>query len=46
VLDVLAAPGFEQGCVEALDSVMKNLRIIDVSPLDSWEKNSFRCFRP
>jgi phosphoribosylaminoimidazolecarboxamide formyltransferase/IMP cyclohydrolase len=38
VLDVLAAPGFEDGCIDMLDSVMKNLRIIDVSPLDSWEK--------
>lgn len=38
VLDVLAAPGFEQGAVEALSSCMKNLRIIDVSPLDTWEK--------
>ncbi len=38
VLDVLAAPGFEEGCVEALADAMKNLRIIDVSPLDSWEK--------
>ena len=38
VLDVLAAPGFEDGCSEMLADVMKNLRIIDVSPLDSWEK--------
>ena len=38
VLDVLAAPGFEDGCSEILAEVMKNLRIIDVSPLDSWEK--------
>ncbi len=38
VLDVLAAPGFEDGCSEMLAEVMKNLRIIDVSPLDSWEK--------
>jgi AICAR transformylase/IMP cyclohydrolase PurH len=38
VLDVLAAPGFEDGCIDMLDSVMKNLRIIDVSPLDSWDK--------
>src|SRR3989338_2038919 len=38
VLDVLGAPGFETGCAEALAEVMKNLRIIDVSPLDSWEK--------
>jgi phosphoribosylaminoimidazolecarboxamide formyltransferase/IMP cyclohydrolase len=37
VLDVLAAPGFEQGCVEKLAGVMKNLRIIDVSPLHTWE---------
>jgi phosphoribosylaminoimidazolecarboxamide formyltransferase/IMP cyclohydrolase len=38
VLDVLAAPGFEDGCVDMLAEVMKNLRIIDVSPLDSWDK--------
>jgi len=38
LLDVLAAPGFEEGCSEKLAEVMKNLRIIDVSPLDSWEK--------
>ena len=38
VLDVLAAPGFEDGCNEMLGEVMKNLRIIDVSPLDNWEK--------
>ncbi|MGP8081098.1 MAG: hypothetical protein ACLPVI_11435 [Dehalococcoidales bacterium] len=38
VLDVLAAPGFEADCSEKLAEVMKNLRIIDVSPLDSWEK--------
>jgi phosphoribosylaminoimidazolecarboxamide formyltransferase/IMP cyclohydrolase len=38
VLDVLCAPGFESGCVEKLSEVMKNLRIVDVSPLDSWEK--------
>lgn len=38
VLDVLCAPGFEPGCVEALSEVMKNLRIIDVSSLDTWEK--------
>jgi phosphoribosylaminoimidazolecarboxamide formyltransferase/IMP cyclohydrolase len=38
VLDVLCAPGFEAGCTEKLAGVMKNLRIIDVSPLDSWEK--------
>ncbi len=38
VLDVLAAPGFEEGCSDMLADVMKNLRIIDVSPLDSWEK--------
>ena len=44
VLDVLCAPGFEKGCVETLSEVMKNLRIIDVSPLDSWEKiNSGVC---
>jgi phosphoribosylaminoimidazolecarboxamide formyltransferase / IMP cyclohydrolase len=38
VLDVLAAPGFEAGCEKELSVVMKNLRIIDVSSLDSWEK--------
>jgi len=38
VLDVLAAPGFEEGCIEMLSSVMKNVRIIDVSTLDTWEK--------
>jgi len=36
VLDVLASPGFEPGAVDALSSCMKNLRIIDVSPLDGW----------
>jgi phosphoribosylaminoimidazolecarboxamide formyltransferase / IMP cyclohydrolase len=38
VLDVLAAPGFEPGCTDELAQVMKNLRIVDVSPLDTWEK--------
>ena len=38
VLDVLAAPGFEDGCVEKLSDVMKNLRIVDVSALNTWEK--------
>jgi phosphoribosylaminoimidazolecarboxamide formyltransferase / IMP cyclohydrolase len=38
VLDVLAAPGFEAGCAGTLSDVMKNLRIIDVSALDSWDK--------
>ncbi len=38
VLDVLAAPGFEDGCVERLSEVMKNLRIVDVSALDTWDK--------
>ncbi len=38
VLDVLAAPGFEKGCAESLAEVMKNLRIIDVSPLDTLER--------
>jgi phosphoribosylaminoimidazolecarboxamide formyltransferase/IMP cyclohydrolase len=38
VLDVLAAPGFEAGCADALAEVMKNLRIVDVSPLDTWDK--------
>jgi putative DeoR family transcriptional regulator (stage III sporulation protein D) len=38
VLDVLAAPGFEQGCVDMISGVMKNLRIVDVSTLDNWDK--------
>jgi len=38
VLDVLAAPGFEEGCVEMLAGCMKNLRIVDVSNLDTWDK--------
>ena len=38
VLDVLAAPGFEAGCVETLSEVMKNLRIVDVSALNTWDK--------
>ncbi len=38
VLDVLAAPGFEEGCAEALGDVMKNLRIVDVSAIDTWDK--------
>ncbi len=38
VLDVLCAPGFETGCAETLSEVMKNLRIIDVSSLDTWEQ--------
>lgn len=38
VLDVLCAPGFEVGCTETLSEAMKNLRIIDVSSLDTWEK--------
>jgi phosphoribosylaminoimidazolecarboxamide formyltransferase/IMP cyclohydrolase len=38
VLDVLSAPGFEPGCIEALSESMKNLRIVDVSALDTWEK--------
>lgn len=38
VLDVLAAPGFEDGCVEMLAGAMKNLRIVDVSALDTWDK--------
>ena len=37
VLDVLAAPGFEEGCVATLSEVMKNLRIVDVSPLANWD---------
>ena len=38
VLDVLCVPGFEPGCADELSGVMKNLRIIDVSALDTWEK--------
>jgi phosphoribosylaminoimidazolecarboxamide formyltransferase/IMP cyclohydrolase len=38
VLDVMAAPGFESGCEIVLSEVMKNLRIIDVSSLNTWEK--------
>jgi phosphoribosylaminoimidazolecarboxamide formyltransferase / IMP cyclohydrolase len=38
VLDVLCAPGFEPGCSEELSEVMKNLRIIDVSALNTWDK--------
>jgi AICAR transformylase/IMP cyclohydrolase PurH len=38
VLDVLAAPGFAEGAVAKLAEVMKNLRIVDVSPLDTWDK--------
>ena len=38
VLDVLAAPGFDAGCAERLAEVMKNLRIIDLSPVDTWDK--------
>jgi phosphoribosylaminoimidazolecarboxamide formyltransferase/IMP cyclohydrolase len=38
VLDVLAAPGFENGCVDMLSDVMKNLRIVDVSALKTWEQ--------
>jgi phosphoribosylaminoimidazolecarboxamide formyltransferase / IMP cyclohydrolase len=38
VLDVLCAPGFEPGCAEMLSEVMKNLRIVDVSALNTWEK--------
>lgn len=38
VLDVLAAPGFESGCVEMLSSAMRNLRIVDVSVLSTWDK--------
>jgi len=38
VLDVLAAPGFAEGAVEKLSEVMKNLRIVDVSTLDTWDK--------
>lgn len=38
VLDVLCSSGFEPGCTEALSEVMKNLRIVDVSALDTWEK--------
>jgi len=38
VLDVLAAPGFEDGCAKMLSEVMKNLRIVDVAALNTWEK--------
>ena len=38
VLDVLCAPGFETGCAETLSEVMRNLRIIDVSSLNTWEQ--------
>jgi len=38
VLDVLAAPGFEEGCVEKISGVMKNLRIVDVSSLSEWNR--------
>jgi phosphoribosylaminoimidazolecarboxamide formyltransferase/IMP cyclohydrolase len=38
VLDVLAAPGFEPNCLEMISGVMKNLRIVDVSVLDNWDK--------
>ena len=38
VLDVLAAPGFAEGAVEKLSEVMKNLRIVDVSALDTWDR--------
>jgi phosphoribosylaminoimidazolecarboxamide formyltransferase/IMP cyclohydrolase len=38
VLDVLTAPGFEDGCTDLLSNVMKNLRIVDVSTLDTWDK--------
>jgi phosphoribosylaminoimidazolecarboxamide formyltransferase/IMP cyclohydrolase len=38
ILDVLAAPGFAPGSVEVLSEVMRNLRIVDVSALDTWEK--------
>ncbi|MBI2836196.1 MAG: hypothetical protein HYX85_00690 [Chloroflexi bacterium] len=38
VLDVLCAPGLEDGCAGTLSEAMKNLRIVDVSPLDTWEK--------
>lgn len=38
VLDVLAAPGFENGTINLLADCMKNLRIIDVAPLNSWDK--------
>jgi len=38
VLDVLGAPGFEEGSVDLIKDRMKNLRIIDLSTLDTWEK--------
>lgn len=44
VLDVLCAPGFEPGCVDALSETMKNLRIIDVSSVDTWEKINHGLF--
>jgi phosphoribosylaminoimidazolecarboxamide formyltransferase / IMP cyclohydrolase len=38
VLDVLAAPGFKGDSAEKLSDVMKNLRIVDVSVLNTWDK--------
>ena len=32
------APGFEPAALKTLSEVMKNLRIIDVSALNTWEK--------
>ncbi len=38
VLDALAAPGFEEGCTEMLAGCMRNLRMVDTSRLDSWDR--------
>jgi len=38
VLDVLTAPGFEEGSIDILADRMKNLRMVDVSNLDTWDK--------
>jgi phosphoribosylaminoimidazolecarboxamide formyltransferase/IMP cyclohydrolase len=38
VLDVLAATDFEKGSIELLTGCMKNLRIVNVSKLDIWDK--------
>jgi len=37
ILDVLAAPGFEPEAIDILTPCMKNLRIIDLSSLTSWD---------
>lgn len=44
VLDVLGAPGFEAGSIEALSSCMKNLRIIDVSAIAGWDSINTGAF--